>query len=80
MDIKLCPNCGGEGETSENVGTHNNEYEYHRCTTCKGTGRVQSYKRTFELTVPFGADTKLMSEGFNQIFTIFREYEKKLKE
>lgn len=48
-DIKICPDCKGEGTVFENLSQNN--YNLTECERCKGSGKV--YRRNYALELPF---------------------------
>ena len=39
-NLVICDRCDGTGRTYIDVGGHKSEYEYSKCTKCKGSGRL----------------------------------------
>lgn len=69
MEIKICPNCGGNGEfvVRERI---TNEFDNNICGKCNGTGRILTRKYTYE--VPFDFNKSSLSKADSQIFDIIR--------
>jgi DnaJ-class molecular chaperone len=75
MEIIICRTCQGTGEIREDVGTHQSEYEYHKCKKCNGTGRVKT--RSYRYEVPYDMDDNMIYKVDAQIIELIRNLEKK---
>jgi hypothetical protein len=79
-DIKLCPVCNGEGETTKNIGTHSSEYVCCPCTRCNSTGRIITMKISYDFDVPFGTSLTKWHNISNRAHNDMRKFQKELKE
>lgn len=70
MKVEICPRCSGIGETREDIGTHQSEYIYHKCTYCNGTGRV--YTNIYSYMVSFDIDKERLYEIDAEIIKLIR--------
>ena len=73
MDVKICKICDGTGETREDIGTHNSEYVFHKCSGCNGTGRV--YTRSYSYTVPYNMKKQIIYDFDSVIIDLIRKLE-----
>lgn len=63
--VIICSRCDASGTIREDVGYHQSEYEFHKCTDCNGTGRIIQYYYSYE--VPFGTDRDILYKLDKQI-------------
>jgi len=57
--IIICYDCDGTGQVCYDVGSHKSKYEYEKCKTCSGSGRLeQTTDVTHEPFVPGGVKSK----------------------
>jgi hypothetical protein len=69
MEIKICPNCSGNGEliVRERI---TNEFDNNVCGKCNGTGRILT--RTYTYEVPFDFNKSSLRKADSQIVDIIR--------
>lgn len=53
MEVKICPNCEGQGHTEERE-TRSTDHRIVQCQRCYGSGRVLT--KTYSVEVPFGCN------------------------
>ncbi len=75
MNVVICHSCDGTGETREDVGTHNSDYVYYKCTKCNGTGRVKT--RSYSYSVPYDMDHDKICKVDSEIINLIRKLESK---